>query len=362
MAGGVQSATAVQRQSSCAWDMSPAPLLFVGFDGQVHETRPTTSLAHDLAASDANEELQLKAQSLAKKSSGALERPALGIGARQAGEKLSEARSTGTGGYPSRRASLADRPIGGFAGGGFSNGPQSPLVGRSTCAFAGSSSSGGPRSPLADRPAGSFGSSRSSSGPRPQPFHSERRKSGASGNRSPAPAPGRQSIARSPHSPPSAHSPSPSSASRAPPASHSPSPSTASIRLRRSSLRPFEPINALLDLGMDRDSARAAIAAAGGDVDKAVRLVMDDCRAHDAREGSEWEFQGDRGWVPFDEDSESVLRAALDAGQSAFELYAGGQHYLIDLEHLSQLNLTTSRSRAIRRRRNSGTIATSSHR
>lgn len=111
---------------------------------------------------------------------------------------------------------------------------------------------------------------------------------------------------------------------------------------------------------MDRDSARAAIAASGGDVERAVRLVMDDSRAHDAREGGEWEFQGDKGWVPFDAESESVLRVALDAGKQACELLAGGQRYFIDLDNLTQLNLTTCRTRAIRRRRNSGPLATSS--
>lgn len=277
-------------------------------------------------------------QNVARKRSGTLERPALGIGARQVEDTHSEARTAGAGGYPSRRASVADRPVGGFASGGFSSGPQSSLVGRSSCSFTGSSSSGGPRSPVSDRPLGFFGSSSSSSGPRPQPFHSQRRKSGVSGNGSPAPK----------------------SPARAPPSSHSPSPSSASNRLRRSSLRPFEPINALLDLGMDRDSARAAIAAAGGDVERAVRLVMDDSRAHDAREGGEWEFQGDKGWVPFDAESESVLRAALDAGKPACELHAGGQRYFIDLDNLTQLNLTTCRTRAIRRRRNSGTMTVSS--
>ncbi|CAE8582242.1 unnamed protein product [Polarella glacialis] len=121
-------------------------------------------------------------------------------------------------------------------------------------------------------------------------------------------------------------------------------------QLRRQSLRPYSPIDQLLTMGFDEESAKVAIAAAGGDVDRAIRLVLEDSRAHDAREACEWEFEADQGWAPFDADSEALLRAALAKGNQACELRAGVNRYLVDFESRTQLNLTTQRLRRIRRR------------
>jgi len=128
---------------------------------------------------------------------------------------------------------------------------------------------------------------------------------------------------------------------------------STSNALRRRSLRgtAYEPTESLLSMGFDEETARAAIAAAGGDVERALRLILEDSRAHDAREVGEWEFEGDKGWVPFDAEAEAVLKAALDRGDQACELRAGGNRYLIDLDNLTQLNLASRRVRAIRRRR-----------
>lgn len=115
--------------------------------------------------------------------------------------------------------------------------------------------------------------------------------------------------------------------------------------------RPYEPINQLLNMGFDEASARAAIAAAGGDVDRAVRIVLEDSKVHDARNHCEWEFEGDSGWVPFDNEVDEVIKAAVARGQSACEFRARGNQYFIDLDNLTQLNLSSKRTRRIRRRR-----------
>lgn len=104
-------------------------------------------------------------------------------------------------------------------------------------------------------------------------------------------------------------------------------------------------------MGFDEASARAAIAAAGGDVDRAVRIVLEDSKAHDARTQSEWEFEGDMGWVPFDSEMESIIKDAVARGQSACEIHARGIQYFLDFDNLTQLNLSSQRTRRIRRRR-----------
>lgn len=126
----------------------------------------------------------------------------------------------------------------------------------------------------------------------------------------------------------------------------------------RGLLRPYAPINRLLDMGFEQDAARAALALAGGDVDRAARLMVEDSRAHESREVGSWEFESDTGWVPFDMEQEAVLRGAQEKGLSSCELRARGQRYLVDLEALTQTNLSTMRLRRIRRR-GSGTASSS---
>jgi len=134
--------------------------------------------------------------------------------------------------------------------------------------------------------------------------------------------------ARSPKSPPSRE---------APPA-------------QRRSARLYEPIERLLALGFETDSARAALAAAGGDVERAIRLALEDSEAHDARSLGEWEFEGDKGWVPFDCAADAAIREAVGKGEIACELRVAGHRYLVDFVSMTQMNLVTQRTRSIRRR------------
>ncbi|CAK8994157.1 Hypothetical protein SCF082_LOCUS3819, partial [Durusdinium trenchii] len=120
--------------------------------------------------------------------------------------------------------------------------------------------------------------------------------------------------------------------------------------VRRVPCRAYDPIEKLLSMGVDKDSARAALSAVGGDVEKAMRLVLEDSKAHVSREACDWEFEGDKGWVPFDPESDGILQAAVDQGKEACELRFNRQRYLVDFTSLTQLNLTTQRSRRIRRR------------
>eukprot|EP00913_Durusdinium_trenchii_P025107 g23567.t1 len=141
--------------------------------------------------------------------------------------------------------------------------------------------------------------------------------------------------------------------------------STGSVReareVRRVPCRAYDPIEKLLSMGVDKESQqngwprlseenRAALSAVGGDVEKAMRLVLEDSKAHVSREACDWEFEGDKGWVPFDPESDGILQAAVDQGKEACELRFNRQRYLVDFTSLTQLNLTTQRSRRIRRR------------
>lgn len=112
----------------------------------------------------------------------------------------------------------------------------------------------------------------------------------------------------------------------------------------------YDPIEKLLGMGMDKESARVALCAVGGDVEKAMRLVLEDSKAHVSREACEWEFEGDKGWVPFDVESDRILQKAVDQMKEACELRLNGHRYLIDFNSLTQLNLASQRSRRIRRR------------
>lgn len=109
-------------------------------------------------------------------------------------------------------------------------------------------------------------------------------------------------------------------------------------------------MNILLSMGFDLAASRAAIAAAGGDVDRAVRLVLEDSKVHNSLTAAEWEFEGDAGWVPYDADTEAILRAAVEKGLSACEVVLDGRRYLVDFDSCTQLNLASSRTRRIRKR------------
>eukprot|EP00428_Durinskia_dybowskii_P056719 CAMPEP_0170330966 /NCGR_PEP_ID=MMETSP0116_2-20130129/66441_1 /TAXON_ID=400756 /ORGANISM="Durinskia baltica, Strain CSIRO CS-38" /LENGTH=240 /DNA_ID=CAMNT_0010584185 /DNA_START=21 /DNA_END=740 /DNA_ORIENTATION=+ len=203
------------------WDLTPTPLLLVGADGNVHETRPTSSLARDL------ERLESVDPSIAQWQPHD-DQPVHGCAA------------AGGHRFAPKRASLADRPIGGF---GFSA-PQRPTsIGR------------GVEKVLGQR-------------------RQEPKKSSEPGG-------------------------------------------SAGATAKRSAL---EPIERLLALGFETDSARAALAAAGGDVERAIRLALEDSEAHDARSLGEWEFEGDKGWVPFDCAADAAIREAVGKGEIACEL------------------------------------------
>lgn len=126
---------------------------------------------------------------------------------------------------------------------------------------------------------------------------------------------------------------------------------TQRTRLQRQGSRTYAPIERLVALGFDEDTAKVAMAAAGGDVEQAIRIALEDSQAHDARSLGEWEFEGDRGWVPFDCNAEGLFKEALARRETSCELRAGGHRYLVDFISLKQTNLSTKRSRRIRRRR-----------
>lgn len=255
-------ALATTAEKNSCWENDAAPVLILGSDGKTHETRPTTSLAHDLAKQ--------------------------------------EAPVTTSPDRPRRIRNPDDRPLH-PSNGGYSNGAQ------------GGSSSTARRTTLADRPVSGF---TQPSGP------SFRRSLGGAESCAPAtvPAPARRS--------------SIGSVAAAP----------------KRFVRSYEPFEKLLSMGVDKESARAALIAASGDVERAVRLVLEDSQAHVSRQECEWEFEGDKGWVPFSADSDMRLRAAMAAGKEACELRFGGHRYLVDFNSLTQLNLATQRSRRIRRK------------
>ncbi|CAJ1434160.1 unnamed protein product [Effrenium voratum] len=174
---------------------------------------------------------------------------------------------------------------------------------------------------FADRPLSGFGGS--------SPSFQQRRSIGGYENTAPAPCSRRSSTG-------SVKSPAERSER-----------SERSVRQSRTS---YEPVEKLLSLGIDKEAARVALAAVGGDVEKAKRLVLEDSQAHVSREACEWEFEGDKGWVPFDVDSDRTLRSALERRKEACELRFNGHRYIIDFNSMTQLNLATQRTRQIRRR------------
>ncbi|CAE7543300.1 unnamed protein product [Symbiodinium natans] len=247
-------------EKSKSWENDTAPVFILGSDGKAHETRPTTSLAHDLAKQE--------------------------VVVHTSPDR------------PRRIRNPDDRPLN-PANGGYSAGQGSSGSGR--------------RTSLADRPVTGF---TQPSGP------ACRRSLGGAESHAPTPtqAPARRS--------------SIGSVAEAP----------------KRFVRSYEPFEKLLSMGVDKESARAALIAASGDVERAVRLVLEDSQAHVSREACEWEFEGDKGWVPFSAESDARLHAAQAAGKEACELRFGGHRYLIDFNSLTQLNLATQRSRRIRRK------------
>lgn len=114
--------------------------------------------------------------------------------------------------------------------------------------------------------------------------------------------------------------------------------------------KPYEPADVLINMGYDEDTARIAVVAANGDIDRALRIMLEDAKAHSARQEGEWEFEGDKGWAAFDCDTDQQLHEAFVKGDSACELRVAGHRYLVDFDSFTQLNLSSQRTRRIRRR------------
>lgn len=259
MADIAQTWTETARSPNC-WD-TDAPVFILGSDGQAHETRPTTSLAHDLAKQQPVKSSSPSSPSRRRRTE---ERPTAMTGASEVAPSRSRV----------SRVSVADRPLCGFG-----DATGSPKVRKS------------------------YGAPSSFEVPV-------------------APATRRSSI--------------------------------ASVKDRPEVKRPvrssYDPIEKLLGMGMDKESARVALCAVGGDVEKAMRLVLEDSKAHVSRKACEWEFEGEKGWVPFDVESDRILQNANDRMLEACELRVNGYRYLIDFNSFTQLNLATQRTRRIRRR------------
>lgn len=293
------------------WDLTPAPVLLAGADGNIHETRPTASLARDLAQSDAQEamEVPLVVNKHARRRShpDPDERPLQGAAVSWHVDKSdSVKRSPGSAG----RSTLADRPIGGFGGAAGTSSPFSPSSGSSCSTFPKRHTfgGGGPSSPSKHNTGGVAAPSR--------------------GTRQKVSSPGAAAVARQ---------------------SHAGGDAMTQPQQRRS-LRTYNPINELLDMGFDPASARVAIAAAGGDVDLAARIMLEDMRAHNARTQCEWEFEGDAGWAPFDVEADSAIKQAVARGDDCCEVRVAGHRYLLDFANLTQFNMSSRRTRRIRRR------------
>jgi len=126
---------------------------------------------------------------------------------------------------------------------------------------------------------------------------------------------------------------------------------TAARQRGAQSTKPYAPVKVLVDMGFDEESAKVAIAAAAGDVDRAVRLMLEDNKAQQATQQAEWEFEGDRGWVSFDVETNELLKEAVARGEAACEIRSGGRRYFVDFDSLTQLNLASHKSRRIRKKR-----------
>jgi len=295
------------------WDPTLTPVLLAGADGNIHETRPTTSLARDLEQAELHE----LRSSLPSVGSTRLRSPDDGVwpvhsdvghggGHAGGGSSASQRRP--------QRLTAADRPISGFGA----------SVTTSASSSSSASASGYPAAAAATVLASTLAPSRRrlSCGSTSLQAASSRAKSFGT------------MFARSAAA-------TKSVGSAGPPLSDLP---------RRKGNKTYLPIERLLELGFDEQSARVAMAAAGGDVNLAIRIALEDSQAHDARSVGEWEFEGDKGWLPFDGATESVIKDAAANGRMACEIRIAGHKYLVDLDNLLQVNLATQRTRRIRRR------------
>lgn len=277
------------KHSAGRWDLSQGPVLLAGADGNVHETRPTVSLARDLAQAEEN---QPRVLPLGGSPASRDSRPSLSSLNRA---KVEERPA---------RVNPDDRPL-------------RPMHGAAAI---------GPRSP------GGSGLGYGGGGSSPSAARLKASKSTPSVNRPSVGGAGRSSTGGG---------------------------ASPGIGLQRRSLRPYAPLDTLLNMGFDEEAARAAVAAAGGDVDRAVRLVLEDARAHDAVNAAEWEFDGDAGWAPFDPETDAILSAAASRGKSACEVQIDGRRYLVDFDSFTQLNLASNKGRRIRRRHESASASSS---
>eukprot|EP00929_Paragymnodinium_shiwhaense_P028094 TRINITY_DN16356_c0_g1_i2.p1 TRINITY_DN16356_c0_g1~~TRINITY_DN16356_c0_g1_i2.p1 ORF type:complete len:380 (+),score=88.88 TRINITY_DN16356_c0_g1_i2:177-1316(+) len=335
-------------KASC-WDLSQAPVFLAGEDGQVHETRPTASLARDMAEAEARGEAEAKPV------------PRSSTGSRRSADP-DERPLRPAGGYASPTASG-----GGATAASSSSSRQAAVPPRGSVSGGGGSSSSSARVSMADRPL--LGSSPGWTSPK-------QRTSTAGLSPSPSDRAGAAAAARrrsSDGAVPSSMSWSEVKASRrnstgGDTSALSSSSAAAAMQKRGSASGAsrgggvYAPIDVLLNMGYDEDVARVAFAAAGGDVDAAVRIMLEDARAHSAHRTCEWEFEGDSGWAPFDLETEEKLRKAVaPRGEGAVEIFgAGGRHYLVDFDSMTQVNLATKRTRRIRRRADAGGASSSS--
>lgn len=255
------------------WDLSPKPLLLAGDDGITHQTKPTTTLARDLAAAE-QEMSQPAASPAQRRSMNPDDRPI----------------QSSVGWWPIDSSRSAGMPSGV---------PMSPSTKRHSLGSRGSSSS---------QASGGYSSGASSL----RPFPVSPQKTSGTGSASLPLAWG---------------------------------------NTQRRTSKQYSPMQTLVDMGFDEESAKVAIAAANGDVDRAVRIAVEDSKAHNAwQDHGGWEFEGDMGWSAFDCETNSLIDKAVKRGDTACEIRTAGRRYFIDLASLTQLNLATQRTRRIRKR------------
>mmetsp|Transcript_63151 Transcript_63151/g.150570 ORF Transcript_63151/g.150570 Transcript_63151/m.150570 type:complete len:303 (+) Transcript_63151:115-1023(+) len=286
------------------WDAADTPVLLAGANGNVYETRPTRSLARDLAYDQ--DATPLKAFGAAGKSPDASRRPL-------------HQQDTGTShSRQNRRAATA---------------PTLPALSSHIdpvdLPAAGKSTSSSVRRAPDERPIASVGWA---GGLAASPEMRRSRTSTSGGSPQTA-------------SPPNWDARSPKANAR-----QAIVPRQAEA-VPRPPARAYEPVYSLINRGFDEEASRVAMALTGGNVDKALQLLIEDNKAHVAKHQSEWEFEGDTGWAAFDGEAEALLQDASASGMTSCEMCIHGRRYLIDFDSMTQFNLATSKSRRIRRKR-----------
>jgi len=118
---------------------------------------------------------------------------------------------------------------------------------------------------------------------------------------------------------------------------------------QKSVLRRYAPSSWLSEMGFDGASVKTAMRISNGDVDRALRLLLE-AQAHNSKEECVWEFEGDAGWEPFDRDTDAALEIAVRQGKSACTVWTEGREYFVDFDTCTQLDLSTSTLRHFRRR------------